>query len=109
MRLQDLKDGKEFKVGSETFLKFYKLEDNTYCITQFGGHRASIRSMNEEEISIYTYFFGKIVEAVIKMSEVEDMDTYLLNIKKEQEERDKIKEAEMQELQDEYGIGAYEE
>ena len=104
MTLQDLKAGKEFKVGGETFLKLYMLTgdnfaDNTYCITQFGNHKASIREMNEEEIVIYSFFFGKMVESVIKISEVEDMEDYLA----------RIKEAEEQERQDEYGIGAYSE
>ena len=105
MTLQELKSGKQFSYRSSHYLSLYKTYDDKYCLTRNDQYYANVSEMNGEVIKLYSYLLDNKVEAEIIISECEDIEDY----HKRLDERAKIKEAEEQELQDEYGIGAYPE
>lgn len=99
MTLKELQSGTKFKYGNTSYYSIEHISNGSWIVCQFNHYLASIEKMTAKYIYAYTYIMDQKVDLKINIEQCIDM-------KKEEE---KNKEYQMQEMQDEYGIGAYEE
>ena len=97
MTLKELKSGTKFKYVHTSYYTIETTMGDDWCVCQFGRYVANIEKMTEKYIYAYTYIMDQRVDLKIDLSKCIDM---------EQEEN---RDYQLQEMVDEYGIGAYEE
>jgi len=97
MTLKELQSGTKFKYGHTSYYSLETLSTGGLVVCQFGQYLANIEKMTEKYVYAYTYVMDKKVDLKIDISKCIDM---------EQQEN---KDYQIQEMYDEYGIGAYEE
>lgn len=97
MTLSELKSGTEFKYSHSSYYTLKELDPNSWVVCQFGMYVATVDKMTEKYINVYTSLLGKIVKMRIEVSKCIDM------------EQERNRDYQIQEMVDEYGIGAYEE
>ncbi len=97
MTLKELQSGTKFKYGHTSYYSLEALSTGGYVVCQFGQHLANIEKMTEKYVYAYTYVMDQKVNLKIDISKCIDM------------EQERNKDYQIQEMVDEYGIGAYEE
>ena len=97
MTLKELQSGTKFKYVHTSYYSLEKISNGSWVICQFGNYIATVEKMTPKYIYGYTYVMDKKVDLKIDISKCIDM---------EQQEN---KDYQLQEMVDEYGIGAYEE
>ena len=97
MTLKELQSGTKFKYGHTSYYSLETLSNGDKVVCQFGQYLANIEKMTEKYIYAYTYVMNQKVDLKIDISKCIDMEQEL------------NKDFQLQEMYDEYGIGAYEE
>jgi hypothetical protein len=97
MTLKELKSGTKFKYGHTSYYSLETGSTGEYVVCQFGQYLANIEKMTEKYIYAFTYVMYQKVNLKIDLSKCIDMEQEL------------NKDFQIQEMHDEYGIGAYEE
>jgi hypothetical protein len=97
MTLKELQSGTKFKYGHTSYYSLETLSNGDKVVCQFGQYLANIEKMTEKYIYAYTYVMNQKVDLKIDISKCVDMEQEL------------NKDFQLQEMYDEYGIGAYEE
>jgi hypothetical protein len=97
MTLKELQSGTKFKYGHTSYYSLETLSNGDKVVCQFGQYLANIEKMTEKYIYAYTYVMNQKVGLKIDISKCVDMEQEL------------NKDYQIQEMYDEYGIGAYEE
>jgi hypothetical protein len=97
MTLKELQSGTKFKYGHTSYYSLETLSNGDKVVCQFGQYLANIEKMTEKYVYAFIYVMDQKVNLKIDLSKCIDM---------EQEEN---KDYHIQEMYDEYGIGAYEE
>ena len=97
MTLSELKSGTKFKYGHTSYYSLETLSNGDKVVCQFGQYLANIEKMTEKYVYAYTYVMNQKVGLKIDISKCIDMEQEL------------NKDFQIQEMYDEYGIGAYEE
>ena len=97
MTLKELQSGTKFKYGYTSYYSLETLSNGDKVVCQFGQYLANIEKMTEKYIYAYTYVMNQKVDLKIDISKCVDMEQEL------------NKDFQIQEMIDEYGIGAYEE
>ena len=97
MTLSELQSGTKFKYGHTSYYSLETLSNGDKVVCQFGQYLANIEKMTPKYIYAYTYVMNQKVDLKIDISKCVDMEQEL------------NKDFQLQEMYDEYGIGAYEE
>ena len=97
MTLSELKSGTKFKYGHTSYYSLESLSNGDTVVCQFGQYLANIEKMTEKYVYAYTFVMDKRVDLKIDISKCIDM------------EQERNRDYQIQEMVDEYGIGAYEE
>jgi hypothetical protein len=97
MTLKELQSGTKFKYGHTSYYSLESISNGDTVVCQFGQYLANVEKMTPKYIYAYTYVMDQKVDLKIDISKCIDM---------EQQEN---KDYQIQEMYDEYGIGAYEE
>jgi len=97
MTLKELQSGTKFKYGYTSYYSLETLSNGDKVVCQFGQYLANIEKMTEKYVYAYTYVMNQKVDLKIDISKCVDMEQEL------------NKDFQIQEMIDEYGIGAYEE
>jgi len=97
MTLKELQSGTKFKYGHTSYYSLETLSNGDKVVCQFGQYLANIEKMTEKYVYAYTYVMNQKVGLKIDISKCVDMEQEL------------NKDYQIQEMYDEYGIGAYEE
>ena len=97
MTLKELQSGTKFKYGHTSYYSLETLSNGDKVVCQFGQYLANIEKMTPKYIYAYTYVMDQKVDLKIDISKCVDMEQEL------------NKDFQIQEMIDEYGIGAYEE
>lgn len=97
MTQAEIKSGMPFLYKGQAY-KADSYGTTTYSLSRadLHTHVANVREFGKTSMKCYTYILDKRVEVTVKYSDCVSVES-------------KIKETELQEMQDEYGIGAYEE
>jgi hypothetical protein len=96
MTLKELQSGTKFRYGITSHYTLEWMVD-MWVVCQFGNYVANVEEMTDEYIKAFTYIMSQKVDIKINLDECIDM------------EQERNRDFPLQEMVDEYGIGAYEE
>ena len=96
MTLKELQSGTKFRYGITSYYTLEWMVD-MWVVCQFGKYVANVEEMTDEYIKAFTYIMSQKVDIKINLDECIDM------------EQERNRDFPLQEMVDEYGIGAYEE